>query len=205
MCTRSGSRRGDLRRRCSVLRTPTCTRRSASIPAPDFAGEHGCPARGSVSSIGASARAALAAMGSRAGVMPVIVFHGDRDGTIPYRCGQQALAQWVATDDLVLQREHGAPLPSIPTDSSHPGVAGERAYDVLSYAEMPGARLRSSGLFTGWASTGPAARPIRRRPGTPTRSAPTRVRSHGHSSPTGGGPGARRSAASNRRLRPQRA
>ena len=103
-----------------------------------FAGEHGCPARGSVSSIGASARAALAAMGSRAGVMPVIVFHGDRDGTIPYRCGQQALAQWVATDDLVLQREHGAPLPSIPTDSSHPGVAGERVYDVLSYAEMPG-------------------------------------------------------------------
>lgn len=77
-------------------------------------------------------------MGSHAGVMPVIVFHGDRDGTIPYRCGQQALAQWLATDDLVLQREHGAPLPSIPTDSSRPGVAGEHAYDVLSYAEMSG-------------------------------------------------------------------
>ena len=57
-----------------------------------LAGEHGCPAGGSASSIGAAARAALAAMGSRAGVMPVIVFHGDRDGTIPYRCGQQALA-----------------------------------------------------------------------------------------------------------------
>lgn len=103
-----------------------------------LAGEHGCPARESANSIGAAARAALAAMGSRAGVMPVIVFHGDRDGTIPYRCGQQALAQWVATDDLVLQREHRTPLPSIHTDSSHPGVAGGHAYDVLTYAETAG-------------------------------------------------------------------
>ena len=70
--------------------------------------------------------------------MPVIVFHGDRDGRIPYRCGQQALAQWLATDDLVLRRERRAPLPSTPSGSSHPDVAGERAYTVLSYAEKSG-------------------------------------------------------------------
>lgn len=70
--------------------------------------------------------------------MPVIVFHGDRDGKIPYRCGQQALVQWLTTDNLVLQHEHRAPLPSTPTDYSHASVAGEHAYTVLSYAEISG-------------------------------------------------------------------
>lgn len=103
-----------------------------------LAAEHGCPAHGSASSIAPSARAALAAMGSRAGVMPVILFHGDRDGTIPYRCGQQALAQWLATDDLVLRHERRGPLLTTPTETSHPRIANEHAYTVLSYAETAG-------------------------------------------------------------------
>jgi poly(hydroxyalkanoate) depolymerase family esterase len=98
-----------------------------------LAGEQGCPATGSNSD--GSAHAALAAMGPRARVMPVIVFHGDGDGRIPYGCGQQALAQWLATDDLVLQRQHRGLLPSAPTESSHPSVAGAHAYTVFSYAE----------------------------------------------------------------------
>jgi poly(hydroxyalkanoate) depolymerase family esterase len=103
-----------------------------------LAGEQGCSGSGSGGDSDGSARAALAAMGSRARVMPVIVFHGDRDGRIPYGCGQQALAQWLATDDLVLQREHRAPLPSAPTESSRPSVAGAHAYTVFSYAETSG-------------------------------------------------------------------
>jgi poly(hydroxyalkanoate) depolymerase family esterase len=100
-----------------------------------LAGEHGCPVHVSASTTAASARAALVAMGSRAAVMPVIVFHGDRDGTVPYRCGQQALAQWLATDDLVLQDQHRGPRLSTPTETSHPSVANKHAYTVLSYGE----------------------------------------------------------------------
>ena len=55
---------------------------------------------------------ALRAMGPRARVMPVVLFHGDADGRIPYGCGEQAYAQWLATDDLVLRREHRAVLSS---------------------------------------------------------------------------------------------
>lgn len=102
-----------------------------------LAGYYGCPPA-SAGSTETSARAALAAMGSRARVMPVIVFHGDRDGTIPYRCGQQALAQWLATDGLVVRRQHSAPLPSTTSDSSHPRVARERPYTVVSFAERSG-------------------------------------------------------------------
>ena len=101
-----------------------------------LAGEHGCPAHRSASSVTASARAALMAMGSRAGVMPVIVFHGDRDGTVPYRCGQQALAQWLATDDLVRQYQHRGPLVLTQTETGHSSVANDHAYTVLSYAEI---------------------------------------------------------------------
>jgi poly(hydroxyalkanoate) depolymerase family esterase len=97
----------------------------------------GCPPV-SADSTEMSARAALAGMGPRARVMPVIVFHGDRDGTIPYRCGRQALAQWLVTDGLVLRRHHGVPLPMTPSESAHPRAARERAYTVLSWAERAG-------------------------------------------------------------------
>ena len=63
----------------------------------------------------ALARAALAAMGARARVMPVIVFHGDDDHTIPYRCGHQTLAQWLRTDDLILEQARRSSLRSTPT------------------------------------------------------------------------------------------
>jgi poly(3-hydroxybutyrate) depolymerase len=67
--------------------------------------------------------------------MPVIVFHGDRDGTVPYRCGQQALAEWLATDDLVRRYQHRGPLVLTQTETWHSSVASDHAYTVLSYAE----------------------------------------------------------------------
>ena len=55
-------------------------------------------------------------MAARARVMPVIVFDGDRDDVIPYHCGEQALRQWLETDNLILDREHRvAVLGSAPT------------------------------------------------------------------------------------------
>lgn len=41
-------------------------------------------------------------------VVPVIVFHGDDDGTVPYPCGRQAVAQWRATDNRVLAAQDAA-------------------------------------------------------------------------------------------------
>ena len=99
-------------------------------------GAYGCPPV-SAGATETAARAAVAAMGSRARAMPVIIFHGDRDATIPYRCGRQALAQWLAADDLILHRQHSAPVPSTPSGSTHAAVAGRRAYSVRFYAERP--------------------------------------------------------------------
>jgi poly(3-hydroxybutyrate) depolymerase len=71
-------------------------------------------------------------------VMPVIVFHGDQDDTIPYRCGQQALAQWLDTDNLILEQERRALLPLTPTSVSRAAVPGGHAYTVDSYADTAG-------------------------------------------------------------------
>jgi poly(hydroxyalkanoate) depolymerase family esterase len=102
-------------------------------------GEPGCLAPNELpTDTNALARAALAAMSARARVMPVIVFHGDQDDRIPYRCGQQALLQWLRTDDLILQQERRAALPPTPTGVSHAIVAGGHAYTVLSYADRSG-------------------------------------------------------------------
>ena len=99
-------------------------------------GDQGClPPNEVPAETNAVALAALAAMGERARVMPVIVFHGDKDGRIPYRCGQQALSQWLGTDDLILEREHRPVLPSTPTGVSHATVPGGHAYTVASYSD----------------------------------------------------------------------
>jgi poly(hydroxyalkanoate) depolymerase family esterase len=102
-------------------------------------GEPGCLAENEVPT-GATdlASAALAAMGARARVMPVIVFHGDHDDTIPYRCGQEATAQWLRADNVILQRERRAPLPLTPTGISRASVPSGHPYTVLSYADSSG-------------------------------------------------------------------
>jgi poly(hydroxyalkanoate) depolymerase family esterase len=112
---------------------------------------------------GSLARAALAAMGARARLMPVIVIHGDADGTIPYRCGQQAVSQWVLTDDLLLKRERRASLPTAPTEMRHAVVPGGHAYSVASYAERSACvvvqfwTVRGMGHFWSGGSADPAS------------------------------------------------
>ena len=93
------------------------------------------PTRESSASTITMAREALAAMGSRARVMPVIVFHGDQDPVIPYRCGQQALRQWLDTDNLILGRGHLQALPLTPA-SVERNTAHRRRYTVASYVNQ---------------------------------------------------------------------
>ncbi len=77
---------------------------------------------------------ALRAMGRRARVMPVVIFHGGSDRTIPYRCGRQALAQWLATDDLVLHRLRIARPAGSRITASEGAVSGGHTYTVRSIA-----------------------------------------------------------------------
>lgn len=87
-----------------------------------------------VADTGALAWQAYAAMGPRARVMPVIVFHGRSDPLIPYPCGEQALAQWLQTDNLVRAQQSLPPLPTEPTSTVRTGVPGAHAHTVDSYA-----------------------------------------------------------------------
>jgi poly(hydroxyalkanoate) depolymerase family esterase len=97
-------------------------------------GENGCPPETLMSgTIGDAARAALAAMGNHARVVPVIVLHGARDETIPIACGAQAVQQWLETDNLVLRRLHRVPPSMSRVVARHPATGGRRAYTVVSY------------------------------------------------------------------------
>jgi poly(3-hydroxybutyrate) depolymerase len=102
-------------------------------------GELGCLADGvSPSGTAAPARAALGAMASHARVMPVIVFHGDQDEVVPYRCGEQTLHQWLDTDNLVLERDHRVAVLGRRAAVRKGVVARGRTYAVVSYPDVQG-------------------------------------------------------------------
>ena len=102
-------------------------------------GELGCLAEG-VSPTGTSAlaHAALGAMAAHARVMPVIVFHGDQDEVVPYRCGEQALQQWLDTDNPVLERGHRVAVLGRRAAVRKGIVAHGRRYTVVSYPDRQG-------------------------------------------------------------------
>ena len=107
-----------------------------------MAGSTGCGAAAASSAVTrALAADALRAMGPRARVMPVILFHGDADTKIPYRCGEQAYVQWLATDDLVLRREHRAVLVSSSARITQGAVSHGHAYTVRSVETTSGCIL----------------------------------------------------------------
>ncbi len=96
----------------------------------------GCflPGESPTSTVGL-AHAVLAAMGRHARLMPVILFHGDQDQAIPYRCGDQALRQWVGTDNVVLEQQRRAAVPLRRAAATQGAVPGGRSYTVTSYVD----------------------------------------------------------------------
>jgi poly(3-hydroxybutyrate) depolymerase len=109
------------------------------------------------------AHAALAAMGVRARVVPVIAIHGDADQAVPYRCGQQAIAQWLLVDNLLLAREHLLGVGDAAGTVRDAAVPGGRAYSVLSYAAASGCpfaqlwTVHAMGHFWSGGSSDPAS------------------------------------------------
>jgi poly(hydroxyalkanoate) depolymerase family esterase len=92
--------------------------------------QNGAP---SVSDVPKAASDAFAEEGQRARVMPFIVLNGDQDHTVAPACGQQAVDQWVRTDNLVISGQQTAPLGLAPTADRAGAVPGGYAFDVLSY------------------------------------------------------------------------
>jgi poly(hydroxyalkanoate) depolymerase family esterase len=94
---------------------------------------------------GQAGQAAYAAMGSNARAMPVIVFEGDQDTTVPPINAQQAVQQWQTTDGLALK----ASVPATPTSTSNDTAPGGQTYTVSDYGDGHGHELIQSWLVHG--------------------------------------------------------
>jgi poly(3-hydroxybutyrate) depolymerase len=84
-------------------------------------------------------------MGSYARPMPVIVFEGDQDTTVPPVNAQQAVQQWDTTDGMAMKTS----LPSMPTNTTNGISAGGQAYTVDYYGDGQGHELIQSWLVHG--------------------------------------------------------
>jgi poly(3-hydroxybutyrate) depolymerase len=70
--------------------------------------------------------------------MPFIVLNGDKDTTVSPGCDEQAVLQWLRTDNLVLSGQQTEPLSLTPSSDHTAAKPGGYAYDVLSYTKPGG-------------------------------------------------------------------
>ncbi len=81
--------------------------------------------------------AAYTAMGAKARVMPVIVFHGSRDRVVHPMNGEKVVRQWMQTNSLA---SHGTYIPAFnaPMHVEAGYVKGGRKYTVYTWADTRG-------------------------------------------------------------------
>jgi poly(hydroxyalkanoate) depolymerase family esterase len=89
--------------------------------------------------------AAYTAMGSYARAMPVIVFEGDQDTTVPPINAQQAVQQWQTTDGLALKGS----VPAAPSSTSSGTAPGGKTYTTDHFGDGSGHELIQSWLVHG--------------------------------------------------------
>jgi poly(hydroxyalkanoate) depolymerase family esterase len=92
---------------------------------------------------------AYAAMGSHARVMPVILFEGDKDTTVPPVNAEQLVQQWQITDDLADDAAANRSMPVQPTKVVRGQVPNGHAYTVTTYSDGRQADLIESWLVAG--------------------------------------------------------
>jgi poly(hydroxyalkanoate) depolymerase family esterase len=92
---------------------------------------------------------AFSAMGSHARVMPVILFEGDKDTTVPPVNAQQLIQQWQITDDLADDAQANQSIPVAPTKVAQGQVPNGHAYTVTSYSDGHNGDLIESWLIVG--------------------------------------------------------
>lgn len=84
-------------------------------------------------------REALKEMGSRARVMPFIVLNGDADPIVSPQCDDDAVTQWITTDNLTTTRTTTHPFRLTPIRiRSFKPAAPRLSYKVLSYGTRSG-------------------------------------------------------------------
>jgi poly(3-hydroxybutyrate) depolymerase len=90
-------------------------------------------------------------MGSHARPMPVIVFQGDKDTTVPPVNAQQIVQQWEVTNDLADDGAANGSIPTQPISSTPSQVKGGRSYTVATYADGHHAEMMQYWLIAGMA------------------------------------------------------
>ena len=98
---------------------------------------------------GSAGQKAASAMGSHARPMPVIVFHGDQDTTVPATNADQLVSQWETTDDLVDDGAKNGSIAAQPTKVTRGQVPNGRFYTVRSYSDRHGKELIQYWLVNG--------------------------------------------------------
>jgi poly(hydroxyalkanoate) depolymerase family esterase len=83
-------------------------------------------------------RQAYEAMGAQARVMPVIIFQGDQDKTVPPVNADQLVQQWQATNDLADNGKRDGSIPAAPAKVDRGAVPNGRSYTVKHYADSHG-------------------------------------------------------------------
>ncbi|WP_223258418.1 extracellular catalytic domain type 1 short-chain-length polyhydroxyalkanoate depolymerase [Thermogemmatispora tikiterensis] len=84
---------------------------------------------------------AYQAMGSRARVVPTIVFHGQSDYVVYPINGDQVVQQWMTTDRLASGGSYNASFGS-PSSSSNGQVPGGHAYTVQTWTDSSGREIQ---------------------------------------------------------------
>ena len=92
---------------------------------------------------------AYQAMGQYARPMPVILFEGDKDTTVPPVNAQQVVQQWQITNDMADGGGKDGSIPVQPTGVTQGSVPGGHAYTVTSYGDGRGNELLQSWLVSG--------------------------------------------------------
>jgi poly(hydroxyalkanoate) depolymerase family esterase len=80
-------------------------------------------------------------MGDKPATMPMLVFHGTSDITVNRKNGEQTIAQWVGTNNLVLNAIGRPQLPTKPTRTEKGQAPGGRTFTTYAYDETPGKAL----------------------------------------------------------------
>jgi poly(hydroxyalkanoate) depolymerase family esterase len=114
----------------------------------EYAATAACAGYKSADPVQAGAQA-YKAMGTYARPMPVILFEGDQDKTVPPVNAQQLVQQWQVTDDLADGGGADGSIPVQPTGVTRGSVPGGHTYTVTSYSDGKNKDLLESWLVAG--------------------------------------------------------
>lgn len=84
------------------------------------------------------AQLAFRAMGANARIVPLLEFHGTADTTIYPQNGDNAVQQWLMTNNLVASGSRSGPFPLTPSETRSYDQGGYFPYDVDDYRDEQG-------------------------------------------------------------------